>query len=259
MYWLISTNPKKFDCARAFFDYGFIDWKQNCNYFIGDTVYIFTVSPKSMIQYKTKVEKTNLTFDQIQDNEEYWYDKENYHSAQSGRYVRLRLIEQIDSYKMHISQLQEYGLTRGPENSKRLEGPLLKYISQNFSDKNQNNIFPDQLDNEESIYEGLKTTVCVNKYERNSLARSRCIEENGVSCSICGMNFEQTYGELGKGFIHVHHVIPVSQIGKEYKVDFKKDLIPVCPNCHAMLHRKNKDGENVSVEELREIVRKFSK
>ena len=73
------------------------------------------------------------------------------------------------------------------------------------------------------------------------------------------MNFEQTYGELGKGFIHVHHVIPVSEIGKEYKVDFKKDLIPVCPNCHAMLHRKNKDGENVSVEELREIVRNFSK
>ncbi len=255
MYWLISANPKKFDCAQAFFDYGFIDWKQSVNLCIGDTVYIFTVSPKSMIQYKTRVEKVDLSFNQIQDNGDYWYDKHDYYAAQTGKYFRMRLIEQIDSYKMHISQLEKYGLTAGPQKAKILSGELLKYITENFSDKNQNNIFPDQLDNEESIYEGLKTTVSVNKYERSSLARSRCIEENGVSCSICGMNFEETYGELGKGFIHVHHVIPVSEIGKEYKVDFKKDLIPVCPNCHAMLHRKNKDGKNVTVEELKQLLR----
>ena len=56
-------------------------------------------------------------------------------------------------------------------------------------------------------------------------------------CSICGFDFEKNYGELGKGFIHVHHIVPVSKIGPNYIIDPVKDLIPVCPNCHAMLHR----------------------
>lgn len=50
------------------------------------------------------------------------------------------------------------------------------------------------------------------------------------------------YGSLGKGFIHVHHKIPLSEIGDEYEVDYVNDLIPVCPNCHAMLHRKSMNG-----------------
>ena len=58
------------------------------------------------------------------------------------------------------------------------------------------------------------------------------------------------YGEIGKDFIHVHHNIPLNQINEEYVVDYKKDLIPVCPNCHAMLHRKIK-GKELSVEEVK--------
>ena len=67
------------------------------------------------------------------------------------------------------------------------------------------------------------------------------------------MNFYNVYGELGKDFIHVHHIVPLNQISQEYKVDFKKDLIPVCSNCHAMLHRKLNNAK-VSVEDLRGIV-----
>ena len=107
MYWLISADSKIFDHARAFFDHGFIDWKQSCNYNIGDIVYIFSVSPKSMIQYNTRVETVDLPFSQIQDNEEYWHNKKEYLSAQNGKYFRISLIEQIDSEKMHISQLQK--------------------------------------------------------------------------------------------------------------------------------------------------------
>ena len=63
------------------------------------------------------------------------------------------------------------------------------------------------------------------------------------------------YGEVGKGFIHVHHIKPISEIDKEYVVDYKKDLIPVCPNCHAMLHRKI-NGRNLSVDELKKLIKK---
>ncbi len=52
------------------------------------------------------------------------------------------------------------------------------------------------------------------------------------------MNFEETYGEIGARFIHVHHLVEISSIGEEYNVDPVNDLRPVCPNCHAILHRK---------------------
>ena len=66
---------------------------------------------------------------------------------------------------------------------------------------------------------------------------------------------EEKYGDLGKGFIHVHHIVPLNKIGKEYVVDYKNDLIPVCPNCHAMLHRIV-DGKEVMVEELKAHIEK---
>lgn len=67
------------------------------------------------------------------------------------------------------------------------------------------------------------------------------------------MNFEKFYGKLGKHFIHVHHIIPLKDINEEYIVNPIKDLIPVCPNCHAMLHTKNK-GDYVSIFDLKNIV-----
>lgn len=67
------------------------------------------------------------------------------------------------------------------------------------------------------------------------------------------MDFEKQYGELGKGFIHVHHIVPISTIGGNYRIDYEKDLVPVCPNCHAMLHRNGQD-EILTVEELKIIL-----
>jgi predicted HNH restriction endonuclease len=56
---------------------------------------------------------------------------------------------------------------------------------------------------------------------------------------MCGFKVAQTYGEVGEGFIHVHHLKPLSEIGSKYKVDPIQDLRPVCPNCHAMIHRRD--------------------
>lgn len=85
--------------------------------------------------------------------------------------------------------------------------------------------------------EGAARTVTVNAYERNPSARATCIAKHGNSCSVCGMNFKDIYGEIGDGFIHVHHKKPLATIREEYELDPVKDLAPVCPNCHAMLHR----------------------
>ena len=73
--------------------------------------------------------------------------------------------------------------------------------------------------------EGASSTVLVNKYERNPLNRKLCLANMGYSCQICGMSFEDTYGMIGKGFIHVHHIIPVSQIGAGYVINPLKTRI----------------------------------
>jgi len=100
-------------------------------------------------------------------------------------------------------------------------------------------LFPDELPVEilEELFEGVKRTVIVNLYERNPKARKQCIEHWKAICAVCRFDFEDFYGEIGKGFIHVHHLTPVSQIGELYQVDPINDLIPVCPNCHSMIHR----------------------
>lgn len=90
-----------------------------------------------------------------------------------------------------------------------------------------------------------------NSYERNPHARKTCLDHYGYSCSVCNMNFEELYGKIGKGFIHVHHLNPVSQKGGEYIVNPINDLRPVCPNCHAMVHKKNPP---YSIDEMIELI-----
>jgi hypothetical protein len=86
--------------------------------------------------------------------------------------------------------------------------------------------------------EGAMAQVTVNKYERDPRARKECLDKFGYKCSVCDLDFEKRYGELGRGFIHVHHLKELSTVGAGYRVNPLEDLRPVCPNCHAMLHRQ---------------------
>jgi 5-methylcytosine-specific restriction protein A len=88
----------------------------------------------------------------------------------------------------------------------------------------------------EQFWEGSVRTISVNAFERDPRARKACLDHHGYSCAICSFNFERRFGQLGRGFIHVHHLRPLAEIGEQYEVDPIKDLIPLCPNCHAMVH-----------------------
>lgn len=83
--------------------------------------------------------------------------------------------------------------------------------------------------------EGKKHETSVTRYERSQGNRKDCIAHYGYVCQVCGVNFEQTYGAIGKDFIEVHHLYPVSQ--GERQVNPIEDLIPLCSNCHSMIHR----------------------
>lgn len=252
MKWMISANGKMYDHAAAFQKWGFIDWRQRANYQIGDEVYIYCTRPYMRVMYKAVVIKESLSYLQIQDDTEFWHIREEHDKALNGKYARLKLISQVDSDKLSLPYLIDIGLKAAPQGPVKISETLVNYIDSNMDEYSSDNIFPDS-DNMDKCYEGATQQVLVNKYERSSIARQRCIEYNGHCCFVCGMDFEKTYGEIGKNFIHIHHIVPLHEIDKEYIVDYKKDLIPVCPNCHAMLHRKI-SGEYVSWKELRKMI-----
>ncbi|MGG7195612.1 HNH endonuclease [Clostridium butyricum] len=120
--------------------------------------------------------------------------------------------------------------------------------------KNEENFINiDETTTGEEYYEGAVTTIKVNKYERNSKARQECINEYGYTCYVCGTNLQDIYGKLGERKIHVHHIKEIHTIGKEYKLNPKEDLRPVCPNCHSIIHSKRPP---YTIEEVKKSIKK---
>lgn len=106
----------------------------------------------------------------------------------------------------------------------------------------------------ETFTEGAKRQIIVNAYERNPNARHKCIQILGSKCIICGFDFGAYYGPDLEGKIHIHHIKPLHLIDETYEVDPEHDLVPVCPNCHMVLH--SKQGGTYSVEEVQKMVAK---
>ncbi|MEX2175079.1 MAG: HNH endonuclease [Pirellulaceae bacterium] len=111
-------------------------------------------------------------------------------------------------------------------------------------------IFPDEVAGASPLVEGAVCRVTVNAYERNPEARRRCIAAHHPRCYACGFDFGAAYGPEFAGFIHIHHLRPLSEIGREYVVDPVVDLRPVCPNCHAVIHH---GGRLRSIDEVRQL------
>ena len=111
-----------------------------------------------------------------------------------------------------------------------------------------------QILERQAMPEGAITHAKVLRYERSDSARAACLQHFGYRCQVCDLDFEERYGELGRGFMHVHHIVPLHEVAgiPNYRVNPIKDLRPVCPNCHAMLHRP--EDRVLTVEELRELL-----
>ena len=111
---------------------------------------------------------------------------------------------------------------------------------------------PDEVTDLVALVEGSVTQVTVNAYERDPEARRRCIAAHGTICCVCGFCFGAVYGPVAEGYIHVHHLLPLSEAGGAHTVDPVVDLRPVCPNCHAVLHRR---VPAYTIEEVRAFLR----
>lgn len=132
-----------------------------------------------------------------------------------------------------------------------LENALKKLIDTNTIDNDERNVAEISGNQAKYLYEGAKKQITVNAYERNRKARNICIKKYGYKCFACGFDFEKKYGIIGRDFIEVHHIKPLHKINESYCIDPIADLRPVCPNCHAMLHKAN-----ITIEELKAILAK---
>lgn len=160
-----------------------------------------------------------------------------------------KLDEASEEYKLASDELQKFSAKVGKKlSAKVFNGTGGIYL---LSSHVNLSLYPDET-NEPEYKEGKVKQVTVNAIERNPEARRKCIEYYGAKCNSCDFDFSEKYGaELGSGFIHVHHVLDIALVGKEYKVDPINDLRPLCPNCHAMVHRTK---PAMHPDQLREII-----
>lgn len=100
----------------------------------------------------------------------------------------------------------------------------------------------------ERYVEGRSKRVTITTYDRSTAARQACIAHHGYDCAVCGFSFAQVYGALGSGYVEVHHLKQIADLGDDALVDPIMDLRPVCSNCHRMLHKQRPP---LSIEELR--------
>lgn len=238
--WIASANNDLYDHEASFKKNGFIDWKQKNKFAVGDEVLIYRSVGFYEIQYLCRIEKVNMDPDEAVDDTEFW---RNGIKPKENRYYRARLVRKVDGIGLTLDKLKAHGLTFNFQSVAKLSSlgeDVEKYV---FSCLNKTELIDDDLD---GYPEGAKEMVFVNRYERDPRNRRACIGHYGYRCQACGMDFGEKYGSQANGFIHVHHVVPVSELGDGYIIDPIKDLIPLCPNCHAMVHYLK-----VSVEDLK--------
>ncbi len=250
--WIVIANAKYYDLDRFVEERQIIDWQQrSIRYSVGDIVYFYCTAPDKRIKYGGRVIQTGLNEHELEDDSKYWINREAYNRGNTS-WIRVQINSFSDPNSLSLNDLRKNGYTASPQSPSRVSEQLSSYIDGHMN--SIEGLYPDSEELEGQIVEGAIKKVTVNAYERNPIARMKCIEHYGCKCAVCGIDFGDYYGDFASGFIHVHHIKPIHEIKQEYVVNPLTDLIPVCPNCHAVLHMKTKDGKQYSVEELRQII-----
>ena len=237
-YWIIPCNVKAYDVVGAFNSLNTIDWKQSNNLKSaqnGDVVLIYLSAPYSCIKYICKIKEVNKSQITI-DDRVFVVKGDNY--VEYGNHMELELISEIEDNLLTLKILQENGMKGAVQGPRSLKDDLLAFVlSEIDSYLNPISTAEDLLENIE-YKEGKIIKQYGTKFERNPKLRQKAIEIHGVECKVCGFNFEKMYGSIGKNFIEIHHIKPMYSIREEIVVNPNIDLVPLCSNCHKMIHRK---------------------
>ena len=262
--WLVTVDFDDFELDKAFEALPVIYWKNSTTnkdkgLQLNDIVYVYVTKPISKVMYQFKVighaDKAEYPIAQ----KAFWKDTTQLDSIKG--YAIFEKLKKVDKASLSYDYFIQQELIpntpiqgRRTDRDKAPNDPIrifLTHIFNEFKTENVNSDYPDEANLENSLFpEGAKKTVQVNRYERNPEARAKCLEIHGTRCKICEMSFAETYGTFAKDFIHVHHITSLSEISDSYEVNPETDLLPVCPNCHAMLHRQE-NGIPMKVDRLK--------
>lgn len=168
--------------------------------------------------------------------------------------MELKLLNKLDDDQLDLEFLQDNGLKGNVQGPMTLKEPLKKLYTKVLKTNILN--LDNELENTEYV-EGKPYVQYGIKYERNQALRNEAIKIHGTTCKVCGFDFKAKYGDLGEGFIEIHHLKPMFSIKREIKVNPQKDLVPLCSNCHKMIHRNTK--KPLTIKELTKIVNYNSK
>lgn len=182
-------------------------------------------------------------------NDLHWYGKTSSHLSQPT--IQALISPATNTYVFHRADSGAPFMFAGLGHAKHVYNTRPAQVLWSFRESDAVSGFPDEVPTPNSYVEGATRQVWVNRYERSRTARDACVAHYGCSCAICGKSLEDRYGPVGAGLIHVHHLVPLADMGEAYQLDPIQDLRPVCPNCHAILHARNPP---FGIEELKGIL-----
>jgi predicted RNA-binding protein with PUA-like domain/5-methylcytosine-specific restriction endonuclease McrA len=278
--WIFQGNPDDFKIDQYISENNEIWWSLNQHHFLdqiseGDFVYIWRSDGKKrgtggIIARGTvngepslNISPSKYWLKKPDDNDKFYIPITVENHLISENYIRRTALKEHpklnDLLILRMANNTNYLVK--DEHAKLLHKLWKKYTKLHTKQKRRNDLKDIVLNDLEadkaqfdSYYkDGEMKSYYGNRYERKAKNRLRAIEIHGTTCAVCGFNFEEVYGEHGKDFIEIHHKNPLSTLKAATEIDPRTDLVPVCSNCHRMLHR---DREHViSVEELKNIIK----
>lgn len=242
-FFIFPSNPKYYRARESFEALGKIHWKQGKTKMVnvGDVVYIYEAKPTQGLIVKASVLETNVTNYHIDDSD---FSSSTMDFGKTPPWFTLEKIQDISSI-INLGQLNDLGINGNIQSIRKVPSNIANKIENLIGDFSFNPL-------ESVIYEGKKKFIYTTKYERSPENRRKAIEYHGLSCATCGFNFSKVYGSLGADYIEIHHIKPLFSTEEEIIVDPFKDLIPLCSNCHRMVHRHK--NEILSISELKKII-----
>lgn len=255
MKWIIPANVKTYDVLSAFDENVYIDWRQNANFAVGDTVYIYVSRPYQKIMFKTEVVCINLVYEETIDDRKYWVNQDKNEDDGKRKYMRLRLETSNDSELLNLENLINVGMKSAPQSATKLNESIVTYIEQNLKTQlveqgivavdEMNRLFEDELSKSRTIPKVQRDErlaqanrkpevikVITSTFKRNPDVVATVLERANGICERCGAPAPFMRASDGTPYLEVHHKVRLADGGE----DTIENTIAVCPNCHRELH-----------------------
>lgn len=219
MNWLIPANAKKYNFVDAFEDLTILDWTENANYNVGDTIYIYGSKPYQRIMYRTEVISVGIKHEDSIDDLKYWVNGIDSIKPSDTTYIRLRVISKLQDDRLSLDNLMKHGLKRAPQGPMRVKGDLLICIESIDTDITLKNY---GLENRKLLNTEKEAIIKVRIGQGGF--RERLINKD-KKCRICGL--------ANKKLLIASHIKSWIFSNEKERVDENNGIL-LCPNHDAL-------------------------